>query len=195
MLYIIINDEKERFVDLEFKDVRSNYYMISNYGNIMVKATGKIIKPFISNSGYKRIGLCTKKNKRKNYSIHVLVASIFYNKIPNSKEHVNHIDGIKFHLYYKNLEIIPSSENIKHAYNTGLMKSGVDHHLGKYDDNIIHKICKHLENKDDIYDIIVDITNDKNISRSSERYQKWRVYVKKLRQRQFRKDIIELYDF
>ena len=196
MIYIVINDEEERFIDLEYKNIRSNYYMISNYGNIIVKSTQKQIKPFISNSGYKRVGLCTNKhNKRKNYSVHVLVAALFYNKIPNHNEHVNHVDGIKFHNYYKNLEIISIGENIKHAYDTGLMKSGMNHHLGKFDDSIIHKICKHLENKDNIFDIILDITNDINISRSSDRYKKWRAYIKKLRQRQFRKDIVELYDF
>ena len=196
MLYIVINDEEERFINLEYKDIRSNYYMISNYGNIIARATDTVIKPFISNSGYKRVGLCTKKhNKRKNYSVHVLVAALFYNKVPNKNEHVNHKDGDKFHNYYKNLEIISINANIKHAYDTRLMKSGKEHHLGKYDDSIIHKICKHLENKDEMFDIISDITGDSTISRSSDRYRQWRAYIKKLRQRQFRKDIVELYDF
>ena len=99
-----------------------------------------------------------------------------------SKLQVNHLDGNKFNLYYKNLEYTTKNENIQHAYDSGLMKKGKDHHLGKYDDNIVHKICKHLENGDEIYIIISDILNDNNISRSSIEYIRMRSYIKKLRQ-------------
>ena len=196
MLYIIIPDEREYFKILSYKNIRPNYYEISNYGTIRRIKDKKVIKPFLSNSGYLRVGL-EGKDKRKNYSIHVLVAYTFYPNInvEGMKIQVNHLDGNKFNLYYKNLEYTSQSVNIKHAYDTGLMKSGKDHHLGKYDDETIHKICKHLENGDEMYTIVSDILNNPNISRDSYEYKRMRSFVKKLRQKQFRMRIVSQYDF
>ena len=180
---------------MTYKDIIPNYYEISNYGTIRNLETKKVYKPFVSNSGYLRIGL-KNKNKRKNYSVHVLVANTFcVNLYDDEKIQVNHLDGDKSNSYYKNLEFTPQSENIKHAYDTGLMKSGKEHHLGKYDDETIHKICKHLEDGDDIYTIISDVLSDPNISRKSSEYKRMRSFVKKLRQRQFRMKIVSQYKF
>ena len=194
MLYIVISDEKERFVPLEYKNIRSNYYEISNYGTIRRVCDKKIIKCFISNSGYIRVGLQT-KNKRKNFSVHVLVANTFLKQPEGNKFQVNHIDGCKDNLYYKNLEFTTQSDNIKHAYDTGLMKSGNEHHLGKYNDETIHKICKHFELKHDMYTIVSDISKNPNIKRDSSEYKRLRSFVKKLRQKQFRMKIVSQYNF
>lgn len=175
--------------------MRNDYYEISNYGNIRVKKTKKILKPFISNSGYYRVGLTLNNNKRKNFSIHVLTAYMFCEKMSVDQVQVNHLDGDKFHNYYKNIKWSTISENNQHAYDTGLMKKGKEHHLGKFTDEFVHRICQHLENGDDIYTIVSSLLNEPNIDRSSIKYQKLRVYIKKIRQRNFRKDIVEQYNF
>ena len=195
MIYIIINDEEEYFVDLKYKDIKTNYYQISNYGNIRIKSTGYTMKDFISNRGYRRIGLVLQNGKLKKFSKHILVAATCCDNDDKIKNQVNHLDGDKDHNYYKNLEWVSQNENIQHAYDTGLMKKGKDHHLGKNDDSLIHRICIHLSLHHEMYDIVSDITNKPNIQRDSKEYQRWRAYVKKLRQRNFRKDIVNQYDF
>jgi hypothetical protein len=97
------------------------HYEVSNTGKVRSYYYGnkpKLIKPYITNKGYFRVGL--RKNKiRKGYSIHRLVAETFLIKI-DGKEHLNHIDGNKLNNHVSNLEWCTNSENIKHAFDNGL---------------------------------------------------------------------------
>ena len=92
------------------------YYQISNLGQ--VSNYRKILKPFISNSGYKVIDLRV-NGLRTKYLIHRLVAEHFLDN-PNGYRYVNHIDGNKSNNVVSNLEWCTNSENILHARRTGL---------------------------------------------------------------------------
>lgn len=79
---------------------------------------GVALRAAISNSGYETV--CLKINgKRKNYSVHRLVALAFLGK---SSLEVNHIDGKKNNNSVSNLQYCTRSENEKHAWKTGLKK-------------------------------------------------------------------------
>jgi hypothetical protein len=69
--------------------------------------------------GYLKISLCL-DDVRRTPQVHRLVASAF---IPNplNLPQVNHKDGCKTNNCKDNLEWVSRSENIKHAYSTGLM--------------------------------------------------------------------------
>ena len=67
-------------------------------------------------NNYKTIQACGKQLK-----VHRLVAAAFLPN-PEGKQEVNHKDGNKANNYVENLEWITASENIQHAYRTGLMK-------------------------------------------------------------------------
>lgn len=80
----------------------------------------KILSPSINSSGYYVYTLC-KENKMKQYYAHRLVAEVFIPNILNKPE-VNHLDGNKLNCHFTNLEWATSSENNKHAHDTGLNK-------------------------------------------------------------------------
>ena len=108
------------FTDEIWKPVTGfeGYYWISNMGR--VKNKEKIMKTYIINSGYLAIDFRVNKVRTKNL-VHRLVAQEFCDT--NDKEgrlEVNHIDGDKTNNNMNNLEWCTSSENKKHALDTGL---------------------------------------------------------------------------
>ena len=78
------------------------------------------MKPQVHTQGYLQVKLY-KDGKGRKFKIHRLVSEIY---IPNPHNYpqVNHIDGKKTNNHVSNLEWCTSSQNIKHAYNTGLKK-------------------------------------------------------------------------
>lgn len=122
----------------EWKDVAGHkgLYQVSNLGRVkslsrmiiskrwgtpMYRLFKEIIrKPSKTRNGYYMLALC-KNNINRNYSISRLVAIAF---IPNPKNKmtVNHIDGNKTNNIAENLEWATHSENMKHAFRTGLLK-------------------------------------------------------------------------
>ena len=105
-----------------WKDVK-NYeglYQVSNLGNIRSIRFNriKIMRQNINSRGYCSLEFCV-NNERKTLMVHNIVANTF---IPNplNKPVVNHINGIKTDNKIENLEWNTYSENVKHAYRTGL---------------------------------------------------------------------------
>ena len=121
-------------------------YIIYENGQIYSTKTNKFLKPlFTDPTDYAHVVLFHDGKHYQKY-IHVLVAENF---IPNpyNKIQVNHIDGNKQNNDISNLEWVTVSENIIHAFKTGLHKSkiGSESHLAKYTDEDIHNVCKLLE--------------------------------------------------
>lgn len=193
-MYICIKLEDEYFIPLNILDICKDTYMISNYGTVKNR-DGLKMKTFISNTGYSRIGLKRSNGKRKNYSIHRLVALVFVPNIDNC-DIVNHKNGIKKENYYLNLEWCTQSENNIHALETGLSQlKGETHHFAKYSDDVLHSLCKEMENVSDPHQICTNIgLIDTNTPRSSKVYQRYRSYIKFLRSKTFRKDITQKYN-
>lgn len=93
-------------------------YSISSFGNVRSNRSNKILKPGIRGDGYLVVNITGYKHK-KNWKIHQLVAHHFLEKIEN-KTQINHKNGIKSDNRVENLEWCTCSENIKHAFRTGL---------------------------------------------------------------------------
>lgn len=106
-------------------------YKISTYGRIINVNRNKLLKPKLGKCGYLRIGLY-RHGKYTNILIHKYVALRFISN-PENKPQVNHIDGNKQNPNINNLEWTTRSENMKHAYQTGLIKryKGEDSHRSK----------------------------------------------------------------
>ena len=92
-------------------------YQASNLGKIRNEKTRNILSGGIKR-GYKEV-ILIKDNKRKYKLVHRLIALTY---IPNNsnKPQVNHKDGNKLNNNVDNLEWCTRSENMKHAYRTGL---------------------------------------------------------------------------
>ena len=101
------------------KDYEGKYYVTSQ-GDV-VNAYGNTLLPVINKkTGYKTVSLW-KNNKGSSKTIHRLVA-LTYLTNPNNLPEVNHIDGNKLNNHVDNLEWVTRSENMIHAYATGLAK-------------------------------------------------------------------------
>lgn len=89
-------------------------YAVSNTGNVSNKATGRILKPWRDNIGYRKVALC-QNGYCKQVFVHRLVADAFIEKKAEGLE-VNHKDGDKANNAVDNLEWCTKSENLAHSY-------------------------------------------------------------------------------
>jgi hypothetical protein len=92
-------------------------YEVSNTGNVRVKETKYIMKPFKNEAGYLRVSLSNETIKKKKFYIQRLVAIEFLPNVEN-KPTVNHINNIRNDNRLCNLEWSTMSEQNKHKYNT-----------------------------------------------------------------------------
>lgn len=89
---------------------------VSSLGH--VKGLKGFRKLFVKKHGYVGVVL-TKKQKKKNFLVHRLVAEAFIPN-PSNLPQVNHINGIKTDNRVENLEWCTASHNEKHAHSLGL---------------------------------------------------------------------------
>lgn len=100
-------------------------YAITEDGKVFAlpkkaKKSGRWITDFATKTGYRRVKL-SKDGKQINRAVHRLVA-LTYIPNPENKETVNHKNGKPWDNRVENLEWMTLSENIQHAYDTGLKK-------------------------------------------------------------------------
>ena len=89
-------------------------YLVSVEGKVFSLHTMRFLKLHKNDNGYFRVKL-----DGKLYYIHRVVAETYLPNIEN-KATVNHMDGDKYNNMLCNLEWATSSENMKHACDTGL---------------------------------------------------------------------------
>lgn len=121
---MVYNTEEYIIVTEIWKDIKDyeGLYQVSNLGRVksvkkeikycngkIVIYPEKILKGFISTSGYFAVDLY-KNNTRKRFYVHRLVAEEFIEN-PLNKPEINHIDEDKLNNRVENLEWCTSSEN------------------------------------------------------------------------------------
>ena len=109
-LYEVSDQGKVRSLDRVLKSKRT-------WGEVDLRLKGKILKQGKASHSYLTVNLWS-KNKGRTHCIHVLVANAFIGD--STGLDVNHLDGDKANNARSNLEICTRSENMKHAYRTGL---------------------------------------------------------------------------
>lgn len=124
----------------------SDYYSVSNNGDVYSKRNKRLLKPKKSKSGYLRVGLSV-HGKVKMESIHRLVALAFIPN-PDNKPTVNHINEIKTDNRVENLEWATNAEQNIH----GTRIERAVKHTNYYDRNINYAIVasKHDYKRNDM---------------------------------------------
>ncbi|MDF2036578.1 NUMOD4 domain-containing protein [Cytobacillus oceanisediminis] len=155
-------------------------YQVSSNGRVKRVGNGKerILKPSSNNLGYHIVTLSA-NNQRKTQSVHRLVALHF---IPNqeNKKTINHVDGDKSNNHVTNLEWNSYSENLKHAYKSGLNKGRTDSSIGavkatnlKTGEEIIFLSQAHASKALNIHDgNIAKVVNGKRKSASNYNFER-----------------------
>lgn len=120
------------------------------YNNYLITTNGEVISKNYRNTrknGLKTLMptvdgyLCVGVDNNKKVTVHRLVAQTFIPN-PDRKETVNHINGVKTDNRVENLQWATRSENVKHAFDTGLKKPS---NLGKFG---THPLCKKIKQID-----------------------------------------------
>lgn len=131
----------------------NNYqnYDISNFGQVRNHTTGYIYKPAKTKgmiNTYEYINIKLHNGRRLNTGVHRLVAIMFIPMPPGDKKYVvDHIDNIKYHNIYTNLQWLTESENSKKS------SSFVGPATPK---DIVKKICELLQDGRRICDISIE---------------------------------------
>lgn len=113
-------------------------YEVTMDGQVFSYLSNKWMKQSTSVYGYKFLNIKGPK------LVHRLVA-ICYLPNPNHLPFINHIDGDKTNNCVENLEWCTNSENMKHAWMSGLMKKGEEHGGSKFSEEQVHEVCRYLQ--------------------------------------------------
>ena len=115
---MLILETKETWKRIYHKGRKTNYD-VSSYGRVRHHHKLNILKPRFRNDGYVYYQLHI-RGKIKKINAHILVARAYLEPIHLTRVEVNHINGNKLDNYIGNLEYVTRTENIRHAYLTGL---------------------------------------------------------------------------
>lgn len=112
---------------LQMKPVKGfeGRYSATSNGDVFSHLSKLTLKAKKQNSGYLEVALCRSDGKIEYKLIHRIVCEAFNGEHPDQKMFVNHIDGDKTNNRPENLEWCSRSENMRHAFDTGLMKNQI----------------------------------------------------------------------
>ena len=119
-------------------------YLISDNGDVIDSATGKLITKSITSAGYEIVHIYI-EGYRKTVGVHVLVAGCFIGW-PGGTMEVDHINNIRNDNRLENLQWLTKSENNQKVWDSGNKdNTGQNNGRCKTDPCDVHVICLLLE--------------------------------------------------
>lgn len=137
-----------------------------------VFSKGKEIRGWINSSGYRQVRCYLPPPKKVcDPLVHRLVAFKFIPN-PDNLPLINHKDGDKLNNVADNLEWCNHSENLKHAYSSGLTdKRGVKHPSARLSEEDVYAIRKRRDSGESCRSVADDFGIDKTtVSKIGTRY-------------------------
>lgn len=140
--------------------VRSLDKIVNNYPHSKRKCKGRVLKPLADKLGYHYFQLSDKDGNIKNHKLHRLLCTMFIPN-PNSYPEVNHKNGVKHDNRLENLEWCTHQQNMKHAYDNGLIPEpitikGEKSNFAKLSDSQAREIKERLKKGEHPSDIAID---------------------------------------
>lgn len=132
--------------DLSVPGIDPNCYYISSFGNVYSKKSNRYLTKVQTWNGYWRVYLYLRNGYGRYHLIHRILLTEFFPIPGYNNLQVNHINGNKNDNYLWNLEWCTASQNIIHAYNTGLKscKHGEDCSFCTISNETAYKIAEML---------------------------------------------------
>lgn len=155
--------------ELEDSIIYEDQYLVFHNGDIF-NINGVKMSPSIDRCGYLH-GLINGRNRL----YHRIIAECFVPN-PHNKPDINHINGIKTDNRAENLEWCTRSENVIHAYKTGLERTvvGINNHNSKLDDELVRYIRQSVKSN---YKLAKELGVDPSTIRDARNMKTWRHVV------------------
>lgn len=142
-------------------------YMVSEYGEVysVLKGRNRVIS---FTSKYPSVNL-SQGGITKRFSVHYLVAAAFLGERPEGAT-INHIDCCKTNNHYSNLEYCTYSENIRHAIDNGVFKTGQEHYNATLKEEDVLQIRERLSKGEKI----CNLAREFNVNKRTVSHIKYR---------------------
>ena len=170
-----------------YPNVHRDMYLISENGELWNIVYHRLLKPIANGEGYVSYNLLCEDGKHRQILAHRLVAFQFVEN-PNNEIYVDHIDGIRNHNHYTNLDWVSPKENIVRKHNMRLLKG-----QSLYSIEVTREICQRFENGESVKDVLKAITNDPTAN--SIKYANIYAHIRRINNKQVWPTIISEYNF
>lgn len=120
--YPLVFEEWRSITSNSVPNVIPNTYFVSNFGEVYSKFSNRKLTLVESANGYFRVGIMKLSGETRYQLIHRIVMIEFTgeHELNVHWKQINHKDGNKANNFIGNLEWVTPSQNIQHAFDTGL---------------------------------------------------------------------------